>query len=362
MTRHLYVHIPFCPKICPYCSFYKETSDKNKTAEFLNALLKEAGMHSGHLRPETIFFGGGTPSALSTSQLEVLLSGLHNTLDLRSVKEWTLEMNPATVSLEKARMLLGLGVTRISMGIQAWQPRLLEVLGRVHSDVQARRSYEILREAGFENLNLDLIFGVPGQTLRDWRDSLEITTQLEPEHISCYCLTYEEDTAFFDSLQAGKFEVNEGLESEMFLLTREFLGTAGWPAYEVSNFSKPGRECRHNIAYWQGEDYLGLGPSAFSTVGARRWRNVRDTVRYTASTLLGGTEKDFTEALPDHTRDWEQLAFGLRMSEGIPTEGLPTGELENLRNRGYVEVYAGRCRITGEGWLVADAIAEALLP
>lgn len=162
-AEHLYVHIPFCPKVCPYCSFYKETTDRNKTQAFLDALLRELDAR-GPLRPRTIFFGGGTPSALSTPQLNYLLTGLRARLDLSQLSEWTLEMNPATVSLEKARALRDLGVNRISMGVQSWEPALLLTLGRVHSAEQARRSYEILREAGFINVNLDLIFGIPGQT------------------------------------------------------------------------------------------------------------------------------------------------------------------------------------------------------
>ncbi len=180
-VRHLYVHVPFCPKICPYCSFYKEASDRNKTQRFLDAVLLELDQQSAvlpPLRPRTIFFGGGTPSALSTPQLEYLLTGLRERLDLSALTEWTLEMNPATVSLEKAQLLRGLGVNRVSMGVQSWEPQLLAVLGRVHSAEQARRSYDILREAGFTNVNLDLIFGIPTQTPEMWRRSLEATIAL----------------------------------------------------------------------------------------------------------------------------------------------------------------------------------------
>ncbi len=177
---HFYVHIPFCPKVCPYCSFYKEASDRNRTRAFLDAVLREAEKYSDTLRPSTIFFGGGTPSALSTSQLDFLLSGLRDRLDFSAVTEWTLEMNPATVSLEKARTLRELGVNRISMGVQSWDAQLLHVLGRVHDAAQAERSYHILREAGFTNVNLDLIFGIPGQSREQWAESLDRHDRARP--------------------------------------------------------------------------------------------------------------------------------------------------------------------------------------
>ena len=280
---HLYVHIPFCPKVCPYCSFYKETSDRNKTARFLDALLLELDAHQRTLpmplRPRTIFFGGGTPSALSTPQLEYLLTGLRARLDLSALTEWTLEMNPATVSLEKASLLRSLGVNRVSMGVQSWEPQLLAVLGRVHSAEQARRSYEILREAGFANVNLDLIFGIPTQTPAMWTRSLAATIALGPEHVSAYNLTYEEDTEFFRRFVAGELRQDDDADAALFEHTADTLAAAGYEPYEISNFARPGRECAHNLAYWQGADYLGLGPSAFSTVGERRWANVRDTAQ-----------------------------------------------------------------------------------
>jgi oxygen-independent coproporphyrinogen-3 oxidase len=194
--RHLYFHIPFCPKLCPYCSFYVEVGAKNKTRAFLDALLREVerAAEQHELRPETIYFGGGTPSALLTGQLEYLLGHLRSRLDLSALREWTLEANPATVREDKARLLRALGVTRISLGVQSWDDALLRTLGRVHTAAQAERTYEVLREAGFAAINLDLMFAVPGQLPSQWRATLDKTVALKPEHISSYCLTYEEDT------------------------------------------------------------------------------------------------------------------------------------------------------------------------
>lgn len=364
-AEHLYVHIPFCPKVCPYCSFYKETTDRNKTQAFLDALLRELDLRqemAGRLRPRTIFFGGGTPSALSTPQLECLLTGLRARLDLSQLREWTLEMNPATVSLEKARALRDLGVNRISMGVQSWEPGLLLTLGRVHSAEQARRSYEILREAGFENVNLDLIFGIPGQTPAQWERSLAATVALGPDHISAYNLTYEEDTDFFARFTRGEFVQDAEADADLFEFTADFLGAAGYPPYEISNFARPGRECAHNLAYWRGADYLGLGPSAFSTMGERRWGNVRDTAAYNERIGRGETAEDFTEEVPPAMRRAEAIAFGLRTRDGVPAEWLAgnRAEVEEHTALGLMERRGlEHLALTRRGRLLADTVAEA---
>jgi oxygen-independent coproporphyrinogen-3 oxidase len=371
-VAHLYVHIPFCPKICPYCSFYKEASDRNKTQPFLDALLAELDRQQARLaragrglRPHTIFFGGGTPSALSTPQLEYLLGGLRARLDLGALTEWTLEMNPATVSLEKARALRALGVNRVSMGVQSWEPQLLAVLGRVHTAEQARRSYEILREAGFANLNLDLIFGVPTQTRAQWASSLAATIALAPEHISAYNLTYEEDTEYFRRFSLGELTQDSDADAALFELTAETLAGAGYEPYEISNFARPGRECAHNLAYWSGADYLGLGPSAFSTVGERRWANVRDTAAYIARLALPeGDAADFQEDVPPAMRRAERIAFGLRTNRGVPAPLLQAwpAEVAEFSQLGLLlTTPEGVVLLTPRGRLLADTVAEAFV-
>ena len=365
--RHLYVHIPFCPKVCPYCSFYKETTARNKTPRFLDAVLLELDQQAAllpPLRPRTIFFGGGTPSALSTPQLEYLLTGLGARLDLSELTEWTLEMNPATVSLEKAMVLRALGVNRVSMGVQSWEPSILEVLGRVHSAEQARRSYKILREAGFENINLDLIFGVPTQTVEQWRRSLAETVALGPEHISAYNLTYEEDTEFFRRFVSGEFSQSEEADAALFEMTADTLAEAGFEPYEISNFARPGRECLHNLAYWRAADYLGLGPSAFSTVGERRWSNVRDTALYNDRVHAGVVAADFEEAVPPETRQAEAIMFGLRTNRGVSAETLrPWGEqVAEFAELGLLHTDAAdRVLLTRKGRLLADTVAGAFI-
>lgn len=360
MITHLYVHIPFCPKVCPYCSFYKEASDRNKTQAFLDAVLTEAERHGRLEGLETIFFGGGTPTALSTSQLEYLITGLRQKLGFGDVPEFTLEMNPATVSLEKARALRNLGVNRVSMGVQSWDAGLLKTLGRVHSAEQAERSYHILREAGFENINLDFIFGIPGQTPGQWAATMEKTISLKTDHISCYCLTYEEDTEYFRRLGRGEYRVDEHFDADMFELTMDRLEASGFEQYEISNYARPGRECRHNLGYWLGEDYLGLGPSAFSTAGLRRWKNVSDTSAYIAKIQAGETAEDFEEILSETTKTAERLAFSLRTNRGVETDQLRPDAVAEMSSLGLLRADGGRSYLTRQGKMVADTVAESV--
>ena len=362
-VRHLYFHLPFCPKLCPYCSFYVETGGENKTHRFLDALLLEVGNAAPHVQPRTIYFGGGTPSALTTDQLGYLLDGLRQRLDLSQLKEWTLEANPATVRPEKARLLRELGVTRISLGVQSWDDTLLRTLGRVHDAAQAQRTYELLRAAGFENINIDLMFGVPGQTLEQWRAMLARTIALSPEHVSTYCLTYEEDTAYFHKLQRGEYVQNVENDIAFFETTMDSLTTAGFAQYEISNYAQSGRESAHNQAYWYGADYLGFGPSAFSTRHARRWQNIPDTAEYTRRILACESVTTFHEELSPGVRRGEVIAFAFRTGRGVrATELAPFArELEEFRDLGFIEDSGDHVVLTRRGKLMADSVAAAFV-
>lgn len=363
--RHLYFHIPFCPKLCPYCSFYVEVGSRNKTTAFLDALLRDVERAAGEyaLEPETIYFGGGTPSALLTEQLDYLLRGLRERLDLRHLREWTFETNPATVRPEKAQLLRERGVSRISLGVQSWDDGLLKTLGRVHSAEQAEKTYRTLREAGFDNINIDLMFSVPGQTPAQWRETLRKTIELAPEHVSSYCLTYEEDTEYFRKLTGGTFKQDDERDAELFEATMDTLAAGGFTQYEISNYAKPGRESRHNRGYWLGADYLGFGPSAFSTVGTRRWENVRDTAEYTRRVLAGESAEGSREELTPAQRAGEIAAFRMRMLEGIPLADLrpwqsSVAEFEQIQ---LVERIGDRARLTRRGKMLADSVAEAFV-
>jgi oxygen-independent coproporphyrinogen-3 oxidase len=363
MVRHLYFHIPFCPKLCPYCSFYVETGAKHKTRRFLDALLREVEIRAAEVQPRTIYFGGGTPSALTVEQLDYLFRGLRERLDLSVLEEWELESNPATIRAEKAALLREHGVTRVSVGVQSWDDALLKTLGRVHSAVQAERTVHILREAGFTNLNIDLMFAVPGQTHAQWQATLERTVALNPEHISAYCLTYEEDTDYFRKLLGGEYRQDVDLDAALFERTMEVLPAAGYAQYEISNYARPGYESRHNQAYWRGADYLGFGPSAFSTVGLRRWQNIPDTAEYTRRIFAGESPTGFSEELSNETRRGEIMAFAIRMREGLAQrDTVPwEKELREFRELGFVEDRKGRLVLTNRGRMMADAIAEVFV-
>ena len=363
--RHLYFHIPFCPKLCPYCSFYVEVGAKHKTQGFLDALLTEVDRASATytLAPETIYFGGGTPSSLLVAQLEHLLQGLRARLDLSAMREWTFEVNPATVRQEKAELLHSLGVSRISLGVQSWDDAVLKTLGRVHSAAQAEKTFRILRDAGFSNINVDLMFAVPGQSMAQWRASLEKTVALGPEHVSSYCLTYEEDTEYFRKLTGGIFVQDEERDAEMFEVTMDVLNAGGFIQYEISNYARPGYESRHNRAYWLGADYLGFGPSAFSTVGNQRWENMRDTAEYTCRVLAGEDTVRFREELSSQQRAGEIAAFRLRMGEGMPVADLApwTDAVTEFERIHLLERAGDRFRLTRRGKMVADSVAEAFV-
>lgn len=363
--RHLYFHIPFCPKLCPYCSFYVEVGAKNKKREFLDALLREVdrAREKYALRPETIYFGGGTPTSLLTDQLDYLLTGLHERLDLSALREWTVEANPATVREDKARLLRETGVTRVSLGVQSWDDALLKTLGRVHTAAQAERTYGILRAAEIPAINLDLMFAVPGQRPSQWRATLEKTIALRPDHISSYCLTYEEDTAYFRKLAGGEFRQDEERDAQLFEETMDTLIAGGFAQYEISNYARDRRESQHNRAYWLGADYLGFGPGAFSTVGFSRWENVRDTAGYTRGILGGSPVFGVREELDTATRAGEIAAFRIRMAEGIPRADIAqwSEAITEFERIGLLHEDSGTLRLTRRGKLLADSVAEAFV-
>ena len=363
--RHIYVHIPFCARLCPYCAFYKDLLDRSQTGRFCEAILRDLDQQcaSFALAPETIYLGGGTPTALTTSQLEFLLGGFHERLDLSSLTEWTIEANPGSVSARKAELLHKLGVTRVSLGVQSWDDELLKLLGREHNSQQAEQSFHILRAARFSNINVDLMFGLPGQTIEHWKFTLEKTIDLRPDHISAYCLTYEEDTEFFLRHARGEFRQDTDADAAFFEMTMCALEDAGYEHYEISNYARPGFVSVHNRAYWRGRDYLGIGPSAFSTVGMQRWQNVCDYRGYADRVLSGQSPRGFSENLTNEMRRSERIALSLRTCDGVAASELRHfgPETRELMSLGLLRKSNGNFSLTRKGRSLADSVAEAFV-
>ncbi|MEY2482024.1 MAG: hypothetical protein QOK24_552 [Verrucomicrobiota bacterium] len=374
-VSHLYVHIPFCARICPYCAFYKERADPSQTQRFCEALLREVETVAGkleparpraaefRLEPETIFFGGGTPTALTTPQLEFLLGGFRERLNLSRLTEWTLEANPGSVSPRKAAALRRLGVNRISLGVQSWDDELLKLLSREHNAAQAEASFQVLRDADFTNLSIDLMFGLPGQTLAQWETALAKTIALGPEHISTYCLTYEEDTEFFARQTRGEFREDPDSDARFLESAMRMLEAAGFEHYEISNYARSSYASAHNRGYWAGDDYLGLGPSAFSTIGLQRWQNVSDYRQYSDRVLAGASAISSTEILTSEMKRGEKIALSLRTNVGISAAELEHSEKERREfiELGLLRELNGRFVLTPRGKLMADSVAEAFI-
>jgi oxygen-independent coproporphyrinogen-3 oxidase len=375
-VEHLYVHVPFCAAKCDYCAFYSEAGSAARMSDYVDAVIAELGMFcragappavagteaSGALalQPKTIFFGGGTPSLLPAPLMRRLLSLISPLLQHAMASEWTIECNPSTVSTEKARLFREFGVNRISMGVQALDDDLLEKIGRIHTATAAIESYEKLRRAGFDNINLDLMFGLPGQTVDQWRATLRRAIDLQPEHISTYCLILEEDTHLGSLLQQGTIKPDDELELVLYEAAIEMLAAGGYRQYEVSNFARPGRACAHNIAYWEGEDYLGLGPSACSTVGNRRWQNVPEIEAYIRAISSRRPAISHEERLTPGLRAAERAAFGMRMNAGVPADvvcGRWDKQIAGLLSAELVQWREGRLTPTKRGILFADEVA-----
>jgi oxygen-independent coproporphyrinogen-3 oxidase len=362
-TVHLYLHIPFCHHLCPYCGFYKHTPGKLANRDFVDAVLAEAERRgASSLAPETVYLGGGTPSLLSPTLLERLLRGLADRFDFSQVAEYTMEANPATYDLEKARLMRELGVDRISLGVQSFQGSVLQTLGRDHTPDEAIAAFETLRDAGFENLSLDLMFSIPGQDLALWHADLDQALALAPEHFSAYNLTYEEDTEFLTKHQQGELDSDEDRDATLFHAAIDRLEGAGYAHYEVSNYARPGFESRHNRAYWAGADYLGLGPGAVSTMNGERWKTLPDTAAYVRAVKAGIDTRVEIEILTTEDRRLEAVAMRLRTREGVPLDLLPTPDpLGSLIEEGWVAVVNDHVVLTREGKALADPIAGMLV-
>jgi len=379
--RSLYVHVPFCAQKCNYCAFYSEASNGEVMNRYVAALIRELEMIAADCAPETIFFGGGTPTLLTIPQWERILAAMDR-LGLGGAAEWTVEANPATLSLDKARLLRSGGVNRVSMGVQSLDESLLDRLGRIHSREMVFKSFDILRRAGFDNLNLDLMFAIPGQTLAVWRSTLAEAIALGSEHLSSYEVIYEDDTPLYADLKAGKVSENEDLACLMYEELVAHAAGAGFRQYEIANFARDAagpppvdRACRHNLNYWRGESFHAVGPSATGYVRGVRSKHWSNTIQYCEAIERGERGErgiESSEELAPLARAGETAAFGLRMVAGLPFEEFRavTGhdlrqewaaDMSTLEREGLGRVLPDRFQLTPKGLRFADTAAQHFL-
>lgn len=374
--RAAYVHVPFCFHKCHYCDFYSFVETKGREGAFVDRLLEEARAWSDLVDRsaplETLFVGGGTPTHLSPELLRRLLEGLRAIFPWRADAEWTVEANPETVDDAVAGALAGAGVNRVSLGCQSFDPAMLKALERWHDPESVGRAVERLRRAGIGNLNLDLIFAIPGQTPDGWRRDLDRALSLEPDHLSCYGLVYESNTALTMRRDRGEVTpIDDEIEARMYRFARERLADAGWDHYEISNWARPGRRCRHNELYWTDADWLALGPSASGRAGSIRWKNaprLGQWLEHAPFSPLGSAER-----VTERQRSGERFMLGLRRIEGLPAQEverlLDAGDdgasrfaaIERACRDGLLERSNGRLRFTPHGLLLADSVLADLV-
>ncbi len=319
MLSSLYIHIPFCATKCYYCAFNTYSFHKEQAKAYLDALQTEMALYAPETSIlQTIFIGGGTPSILSADAIEYLLTNIHQHFQICSDTEITVECNPDTVDSEKLSVMKNAGVNRLSFGLQSMQDETLRQLGRIHTVDEFFHSYRLARKHGFDNINIDLIFALPQQTMEEWQYTLSKTISLEPEHISAYNLVMEELTLFYDWWKSGELILpSDDIEAEMFQWTIETLTSHGYMHYEICNYAKPNREAKHNLVYWNNQEYIGLGVGACGYVEGIRYTNIKGIPPYTEA--LRNLEKPISdrELMIGHAEKAETLMFALRKREGI---------------------------------------------
>lgn len=317
----LYIHIPFCVRKCEYCDFLSWSAGEEEREQYVNALLSEIESYRDFVkgyRVSTIFVGGGTPSVLRPKQMERILQKIYEVFELEKRPEITIEVNPGTVDEEKLQCYKANGVNRLSMGLQSVKDEKLRLLGRIHTYQEFAESYELARKVGFDNISIDLISSVPGQTLQEWKEELEIAAVQNPEHISVYQLIIEEGTPFYEKYaEHPELLPDEETSREIYLWTGRFLKEAGYEQYEISNYAKPGKESRHNLKYWERGDYLGLGLGAASMVRNIRMSNTKDMKTYLERCDKPKTMREDVQFLEEPRQMEEFMFLGLRKTRGV---------------------------------------------
>jgi len=368
----LYCHVPFCASTCDFCAFYQEKPKRQDLDRYLHAMDLEFQALPRDRVVDTVFWGGGTPGLLAAKDLQRLGESMRSHLPQAPV-EWTIEMAPSTVKADKLKVLKDLGVTRISMGVQSFDAELLESLGRLHRPNQIYKAWELVEAAGFPQTNLDLMFAIPNQSIEQWEASIREAARLGPSHLSTYCLTFEEDTALYVKLSQGKVKIDVEKETRFYERGWELLAELGYEQYEISNFSKQGSECVHNLNTWRMHEWIGCGPSAASQFGGERYQRPANLNEWCAGIEAGEPVKTERVTLDNRILFTDALIFGLRMNAGVclddvesrfPVDGL-LEELEPMLERfiaeGLMTREGSRLRLTHNGRLVCDGIGSELL-
>ncbi len=372
-TRGLYIHIPFCFHKCHYCDFFSIVASEDQFEPFVERLIEEIQSVGHFLTQEfkTIFIGGGTPTLLPDDLLEQLFTAINDNISLADQYEWTIEANPETLTSQKANVIANGGVNRVSIGAQSFEPALLKQLERWHDPENVHRAMSMFRNAGINNINLDLIHSIPTQTMEQLHRDLEVVVSLSPEHLSCYSLIYEPNTPLRTRLERGEVtRLCEDVEIQMFEEVTSTLVNAGYAQYEISNYSKEGYQCKHNIVYWENRNWWPIGPSASGHIKGRRWRNKPRLSEYVSS--AGLPPIDQVESLGIDQQLGETCMLGLRMTDGLKrstVNQIIEGSIEQWRGpvinqfiqEGMLHWKNECLALTRKGVLLADSVIVALL-
>ncbi|AEV69324.1 radical SAM family heme chaperone HemW [Acetivibrio clariflavus] len=331
----IYIHIPFCKTKCYYCDFNSFACRDEFVPAYFSALKKEIALYSEKLKGfniKSVFIGGGTPSSVDAQYIYEVMHLIYKEFCIDKEAEISIEANPGTLTVEKLKTYKDIGINRISIGLQAWQDTILKRLGRIHTSEEFEQNFKAARKIGFDNINVDLIFGIPGQTVEDWRYTLEMVTALEPEHLSCYSLKIEEGTVFGNMLERGELvPLEDDIDREMYSFCKDYLLKKGYRHYEISNFAKPGFTCRHNLIYWQAEEYIGFGTGAHSFFESARFNNKYDLEGYINDIKEGKAVSENFEFINEKERMAEFMILGLRLIDGV--------RMEDFRRRFNEEIH-----------------------
>ena len=369
----LYVHVPFCASTCDFCSFYQTAPTRAGVLDYLDNVRRELALVRWRRPADTVFWGGGTPGLLAPDDLRALGGLVQEVCGGRGPAEWTVELAPGSVTDARLAALKELGVTRVSMGVQSFSPALLDALGRQHTREQILRAYERVRAAGFRSVNLDLMFALPGQDEAAMVEDLRAAVALAPDHLSTYCLTFEEDTKLWVKLSQGKVKLDPDHEARLYARAWDVLAEAGYAQYEISNFARPGHICNHNLNTWRMHEWVGAGPSAAGQHDGVRGANPADLDQWGGQVRRGERMGEDRVLLTPALLAEDSLVFGLRLNEGVDVAavrarfGGVTGwarieeEFARLADAGKLEREGDRVRLTRAGRLLADAVGAELM-